>query len=188
MARVNKASWRTAFEALKTRYAALCADGKMTPEGRDLVDTLLTLFELLLAVVMEKLTPKGPQNSGLPSSRTEADDRARQHPGAKGKGPQTETADDSTRRLVAETHTAPVNACRACGGDLKHIDPTDHERYDQSQAENRWLLAHRPLRCRLLPHLRLLAVHGATRLQSPHRHQPRTQRQRRHDDREIYAE
>ena len=59
MARVNKASWRTAFEALKTRYAALCADGKMTPEGRDLVDTLLTLFELLLAVVMEKLTPKG---------------------------------------------------------------------------------------------------------------------------------
>ena len=29
---------------------------------------------------------------------------------------------------MAETHTAPVNACRACGSDLKHIDPTDHER------------------------------------------------------------
>ena len=108
MARVNQASWRTAFEALKTRYAALCADGKAPPELRDLVDTLLTWFELLLAVVMEKLTPKGSQNSGLPSSQTGADDRAHRHSGAKGKGPQTETADDSTQRLVTETRTAPV--------------------------------------------------------------------------------
>ena len=59
MARVNKASLRPAFEALKARYAAPCTDGKVPPELRDLVDTLLTWFELLLAVVMEKLTPKG---------------------------------------------------------------------------------------------------------------------------------
>ena len=29
---------------------------------------------------------------------------------------------------MTETRTAPVSACRACGSDLKHIDPTDHER------------------------------------------------------------
>ena len=37
MATVNKASLRTEFGALKARFEALCTDGKMSPEGLDLV-------------------------------------------------------------------------------------------------------------------------------------------------------
>ena len=36
---------------------------------------------------MEKHTPKGTQNSGLPGSRTDPDGTARTRAGAKGKGP-----------------------------------------------------------------------------------------------------
>ena len=128
MARVNKTSLRTEFEALKARFAALCADGKMSPEGRALVDALLMLFELLLAVFLEKTTPKGTQNSGLPSSRTDPDETARTQTGAKGKGPDPRAAQGGATRVVAETRTAPVAECRACGHDLAGIVPTGRER------------------------------------------------------------
>ena len=126
MATVNKASLRTEFAALKARFATLCADGKMTPESRALIEALLMLMQLLLAVFLEKTTPKGTRNSGLPSSQTDPDETA--HPGAKGKGPQADAARNSARRRVVEMRTVPVSACRACGRDLAAIVPTGHER------------------------------------------------------------
>ena len=128
MASVNKTSLRAEFEAIKTRFKSLCADGKLSPEGRALVESMLLLFELLLAVFLEKTTPKGTHNSGLPSSRTDPDETARRRPGKKGKGPQAETAPSQSRRVVVETRTAPVSECRACGRDLKGIVPGGHER------------------------------------------------------------
>ena len=87
MATVNKASLRTEFDALKARFESLCAAGKMSAESRALFDALLMLFELLMAVFMEKHTPKSPANSGLPPSQSPNDATARSRPGAKGKGP-----------------------------------------------------------------------------------------------------
>ena len=128
MASVNKASLRTEFAAIKARFESLCADGKLSPEGRALIESMLLLFELLLAVFLEKTTPKGSHNSGLPSSRTEPDESARRRPGKQGKGPQTETAPSGARRRVVETRAAPVAECRACGHDLDGVVPTGHER------------------------------------------------------------
>ena len=128
MASVNKASLRTEFEAIKTRFKSLCADGKLSPEGRALVESMLLLFELLLAVFLEKTTPKGSHNAGLPSSRTDPDETARRRPGKKGKGPQTETAPSQSRRVVVETRHVPLTECRACGHDLDRIAPSGHER------------------------------------------------------------
>ena len=87
MATVNKASLRTEFDALKARFESLCAAGKMSAESRALVDALLMLFELLMAVFMEKHTPKSSANSSLPASQSPNDATARSRPGAKGKGP-----------------------------------------------------------------------------------------------------
>ena len=99
MATVNKASLRAEFDALKARFESLCAEfdalkarfeslcaeGKMSAEGRALVDALLMLFELMMAVFMEKHTPKSRANSSLPASNSPHDETARTRPGAKGK-------------------------------------------------------------------------------------------------------
>ncbi len=128
MATVNKASLRAEFEAIRMRFKALCADGALSPEGRALFESMLLLFELLLAVFLEKTTPKGAHNSSLPSSRTDPDDSARTRPGKQGKGPQTGTVPSASRRVVAQTRTVPVTGCRACGHDLKGTAPTGHVR------------------------------------------------------------
>ncbi len=80
MATVNRASLRSEFDALKARFKALCADGAMSAESRALVEALLMLFQVLMAVFMEKNTPKGSRTSGLPSSRTGPDETARIRP------------------------------------------------------------------------------------------------------------
>ena len=128
MATVNKASLRSEFDALKGRFEELCADGKMSPESRALFEALLVLFQLLMAVFMEKNTPKNATNSGLPSSRTDADETARGRPGAKGKGPKSRAVGDGPNRLVVEKRTAPVAECRACGRDLGGVAPEGRER------------------------------------------------------------
>ena len=86
MPQVEKASLRAEFDALKGRFERLCADGQLGAEGRALVEALLLLFELVLAVFMEKHTPKNSQNSSLPSSRTDKTDDADTQAGAKAKG------------------------------------------------------------------------------------------------------
>ena len=128
MATVNKASPRSEFDALKGRFEALCAAGGMSPGGRALFEALLMLFGLLMAVFMERNTPKGSGNSGLPSSKAEPDATARRRPGAKGKGPTDRAAGEGPTRLLVERRTAPVTACRACGRDLRRVAPTGHER------------------------------------------------------------
>ena len=128
MATVNKASLRAEFAALKARFESLCADGRMTPESRALFEAMLLLFELLLAVFLEKSTPKGSHNSGLPSSQTDPDETARRRPGGKGKGPQADDARNSAQRRVVETRTVPVSECRACGRDLEAVVPSGRER------------------------------------------------------------
>ena len=91
MATVNKSSLRAEFDALKARFESLCAEGKMSAESRALFDALLMLFEVLMAVFMEKhTTPKSSANSSLPASQSPHDSTARPRPGAKGKGPLTQ--------------------------------------------------------------------------------------------------
>ena len=70
MASVNKASLREEFEGLKGQFEQLCAEGKMGADSRALFQALLMLFELLMAVFMEKRTAKSSRNSGLPPSQT----------------------------------------------------------------------------------------------------------------------
>ncbi len=107
MATVNRASLRSEFDALKVRFETLCADGTMSAESRALFEALLMLFQVLMAVFMEKNTPKGSRTSGLPSSRTESDETARIRPGATSTGPKA-AAGDGPNRLVVERRTAPV--------------------------------------------------------------------------------
>ena len=126
MATVDRASLRAEFDALEARFEALRASGGLGAEAGALADALLSLLRLLMAVFMERGTPKGTRNSGLPSSQADADDTAR--PGAKGKGPKARAERAAASRLVVESRTAPVAECRACGADLTGVEPAGRER------------------------------------------------------------
>ena len=128
MARLNKASLREEFDTLKGQFERLCADGKMGQEGRALFQALLMLFELLMAVFMEKLTPKNSANSGLPSSQTDKDDDTAPQPATRSKG----KAHDHTRcentRTVETVEIIAVEVCETCGEDLGDLPSERHER------------------------------------------------------------
>ncbi len=128
MATVNTASLHSEFDALKARFETLCVDGAMSTESRALFEALLMLFQVLMAVFMEKNTPKGSRTSGLPSSRAGPDETARTRPGATSTGPKADATGDGPNRLVVETRTAPVAESRACGRGLGDVAPHGHER------------------------------------------------------------
>ncbi len=128
MASINKQSLREEFATLKGRFERLCAEGKMAAESRALFQAMLMLFELLMAVFMEKRTAKDTTNSSKPSSQTPKDDTAATQPGAKGKGkPQNETRSGNTR-TIETTQLAEVNQCETCGEDLSKRPCLGHER------------------------------------------------------------
>ena len=128
MATVNKSSLRAEFDALKARFESLCAEGKMSAESRALFDALLMLFEVLMAVFMEKHTPKSSANSSLPASQSPNDETARTRPGAKGKGPSYNDGRCANTRTREHVKVLTVDACQRCGEDLTDAACLGHER------------------------------------------------------------
>jgi transposase-like protein len=128
MASVNHASLREEFATLKGQFEQLCAAGKVSEELRALVQALLMLFELLMAVFMEKHIPKSSRNSGLPPSQTSKDEQMTSQPGSRAKGrKQGRNRADNTRTVETVT-IAPVDQCAHCGADLGDTPCRDHER------------------------------------------------------------
>ena len=128
MASVNKASLREEFDTLKAAFERLCADGRLAAESRALFQALLMLFEVLMAVFMERRTAKDSRNSSLPSSQTAKDDTAAIQPGANGKGKAQNGALSGNTRTVETVQVACVNPCRTCGEDLSEMPCQGHER------------------------------------------------------------
>ena len=58
MPSVNKQSLREEFDQLKEKFKDLSNTGKVTPEVATLFHAMIMLFELLIAVFMEKQTRK----------------------------------------------------------------------------------------------------------------------------------
>ena len=70
MPSVKKQSLREEFDQLKVRFENLSNEGKITQETTALFQSMIMLFELLIAVFMEKKTRKNNCNSSIPSSQT----------------------------------------------------------------------------------------------------------------------
>ena len=128
MATVNKQSLRDEFDALKAEFERLSAGGKMAAESRALFKAMLMLFEVLMAVFMERRTAKGNNNSSLPSSQTAKDDNTATRPGAKGKGKAHNDVLSGNTRTVETVQVAEVNQCGTCGEDLSDTPCQGHER------------------------------------------------------------
>ncbi len=128
MARVNPASLREEFDALKGEFERLCANGKMAEESRALFQALLMLFEVLMVVFMEKRTAKNSRNSGLPPSQTAKDDDTVPRSGANAKGKDYDKTRSSNTRTVETVERSPVNVCEICGEDLSDTPCQGYER------------------------------------------------------------
>lgn len=131
MATLNKQSLREEFDALKGRFVGLSAEGKMPAETRALFETLLALFELLMAVFMEKHTPKDSTNSSTPSSQTPKDETASTRAGAKGKGPVHSHTQCANTRTVETVQVSEVAVCEGCGEDLSATACAGYDRRTQ---------------------------------------------------------
>ena len=85
------------------------------------------LFELLMAVFMEKHTPKSSANSSLPASQSPNDATARSSPRRQGQGA-------LVQRCALRQHPSPaihvrvlaVDSCARCGEDLTDTACTGH--------------------------------------------------------------
>jgi len=125
MPSVNKKSLREEFDQLKVKFENLSNEGKVTPETTALFQAMIMLFEVLIAVFMEKETRKNNRNSSIPSSQTGKDSTST---GANGKGKKHNGALSENTRTVETTQVAKVKDCEFCGESLDDISATEHER------------------------------------------------------------
>ena len=152
MSSLNKQSLREEFTALKERFGQLSADGKVGAESRALIEALLMLMQVLIAVFMEKNTPKSSTNSSKPSSRTEKDESAIGHAGTHTKGKVYDPSRSANTRTVETVEVSKVSACEECGEDLRTVRPHGHERRTQVDIVFEKVLSHVDAEIKSCPH------------------------------------
>jgi hypothetical protein len=127
---VNQQSLREEFDTLKARFEQQCTAGCMRPDNRALFQSLLLLMELLIAVLMEKRTPKTPTNSSQPSSQAPDVDTAR-HSGRHSTGKPLDKTRCANTRTHETVETVTLDACAYCGEPLDDSACQGHERRTQ---------------------------------------------------------
>lgn len=128
MAYVNKQSLREDFEPIKSEFEALSKKQKVSPEVAALFRAMMGLFDILIAVFLEKNTRKNSKNSSLPSSQTQKDESSLTAKGSSGKGPQQNDDRFANFRTQEAVETAAVNQCSSRGEDLSRVSIADTER------------------------------------------------------------
>jgi transposase len=149
---LNKQSLREEFTALKERFGQLSTDGKVGAESRALIEALLMLMQVLIAVFMEKNTPKSSANSSKPSSQTPKDESALSHPGAHTKGKAYDPSRSANTRTVQTVQVSKVSCCEECGEDLRERRPLGHERRTQIDIVFEKVLSHVDAEIKSCPH------------------------------------
>ena len=125
---VNKKSLREEFGTIKARFEQVSSEGKVTADIHALIQSLLMLFEVMMAVFMEKTTEKDSSNSSKPSSQTKKDDTSTTQTGSKGKGKEQNEDRSANTRTLETTELVEVNDCSDCGEDLTDTPCHQYER------------------------------------------------------------
>jgi transposase len=125
MPSVNKQSLQQEFEQIKVKFDGLSNDGKISTEATALFQAMIMLFELLIAVFLEKTTRKNNRNSSIPSSQTDKDTTST---GTNGKGKKQNGVLSGNTRTVETVQVAKVKDCEFCGESLDDTPAIEHER------------------------------------------------------------
>ena len=129
MPTVNGVSLRAQMDDYRAQFDAIKRKGEAGAEALALIKALFLLLDILVAVFLEKTTPKTSRNSSLPPSQTDKDETARRtgkDDSGKDAKPDKQTGDNLRKTTVEETVT--VEACDTCGADLSGVDPVERER------------------------------------------------------------
>lgn len=118
MGSVNRQSVREEAERIKIEFDRLAASKKINSECQMLLQSMFMLINLLIAIFLEKTTPKNSKNSSLPSSQTEKDESATTNTGTNGKGKLESNTTAHNTRTVETITVAKVTECDVCGQDL----------------------------------------------------------------------
>jgi len=127
MATLNKTSVREEVDRLKQEFDELCSDGKVSPEIRAVMGSLLVVVDLIPAIFLEKTTRRHNKNSSLSSSQTDKDETAVELGMTKGKG-RPVSGEISNTRIKETVTVARVETCDACGVLLDNVPCRTWER------------------------------------------------------------
>ena len=129
MARINQASLRAQLDDCRARFDAIKQKGEASADTLALIDALFLLVDIVVAVFLEKTTPKTSRNSSLPSSQDAAagETQTAGSSGSRSRGPKAQHKRCDNLRTVTTTQTSPVTACRRCGHDLSRTPCSGHE-------------------------------------------------------------
>jgi len=128
-ASIDKTSIRQQFDSIKDDFNQLSSSGKISDEVSLLFKNLFILFEIMIAIFMEKKTKKNKNNSGIPSSQSDPD----------------ETSSDTSDRNLKKRRKAKKNGfdnrtetvtveviepehCKQCETDLTDTPESSRER------------------------------------------------------------
>ena len=116
MARINQASLRAQLDDCRAQFEAIKQHGEASADTLALINTLFMLVDIVVAVFLERTTPKTSRNSGLPSSRdgTDGGTHTEGKSGSRSRGPKARHARSDNLRTVTTTHTSAVTECRQC--------------------------------------------------------------------------
>jgi len=126
---IDKTSIRKQYDSLKDDFNKLSASGKITPEVAVLVKGFIMLFEILIAVFMEKKTKKNSDNSGIPSSQSDPDETSSDSSNGNSKKrrkPKKNGFDNRAEAITIEV-IEPKN-CKNCDTDLTDTPESSSER------------------------------------------------------------
>ena len=111
MARINQASLRAQLDECRAQFEAIKQKGEASADTLALINALFMLVDIVVAVFLERTTPKTSRNSSVPSSRDGTDDaqtHTQDKSGSRSRGPKARHAHSDTLRTVTTTHTSPL--------------------------------------------------------------------------------
>ena len=128
MPSLDKESVTEQVDSITKAFHKLNADGKLPPEATVLMQSMLTIIQLIMSIFMEKYTKKTSKNSGLPPSQTEKDNTDNTSTPGSNKKRQALNGSLSSKRERTTIDLAEVTVCECCGENLTQVAPTDTER------------------------------------------------------------
>lgn len=122
MATIDTQTVRKEFDKLKGNFESLVAAGKVSSEVSVLFNALIMLFNIVLAIFLERTTKKNSKNSSIPPSQSEKDETTPEENKTNGKGPKETVTMAENTRTVETTTVSPVTSCDTCGEDLTNTE------------------------------------------------------------------